>query len=198
MLIIAMFVLIIAWINYINLSTARSLTRAKEVGVRKVMGAFRRQLVKQFLMEFLLLNAFAAVISIIILQFTLPYFNDYTGLYINFTLWSNPVFWIGLTVLFFVGGILSGLYPALFLSSFKPISILKGKLLSSVKGRGVRKGLVGFQFASSVLLIICTFTVYQQVKYVQEQDLGIDVDQTLILKAQPYLPVSATKRTLKE
>ncbi len=182
MLIIAFFVLGIAWINYINLSTARSLTRAKEVGVRKVMGAFRYQLIKQFLTEFMLLNLIAAAISIMIMQIALPYFNAFTDMHISFTLWLSASFWAGFILLILTGGLLSGFYPAIFLSSFRPISILKGKLINSVKGRGLRKGLVGFQFASSVLLIICTLTVQQQLRYLQKKDLGIDVEQTLILK----------------
>ncbi|MEO1055032.1 MAG: ABC transporter permease, partial [Bacteroidota bacterium] len=181
--IIAVFIMIIAWINYINLATAKSLDRAREVGVRKVMGSFKSQLVKQFLMESFLLNAIAVVLALGIVLVALPYFNTLSGKTLTFALISTPEFWLTLTVLFILGGFLSGLYPAFVLSGFKPVSVLKGKFRASDKGNMLRKGLVIFQFFASVFLMVGTFTVYKQITYMRSQDLGVDIAKTLVLRS---------------
>lgn len=134
LLIVAAFILVIAWVNYINLSTARSVDRAKEVGIRKVMGSQAAQLVQQFLVESLLLNAMATIISLTLVQLSLPYFQQFTGIPIQFTWWNDSRFWLASVIFFIAGVFFSGMYPAIVLSSFKPVSVLKGKLRSGQEG----------------------------------------------------------------
>ncbi|MFC2111882.1 ABC transporter permease [Bacteroidota bacterium] len=179
---IALAVLIIAWVNYINMSSSRSLERAREVGIRKVVGAHRLQLIRQFLTEALLMNLLAAGISILIVALILPQFNQLTGRNLTMSLFGEPFFWAGLSALFLVGALLSGLYPAFILSSFKPVEVLKGKFSDSGKGYLLRKILVVFQFTASVAFISGTFFIYSQLKYMQNQDLGVNIDQTLVLR----------------
>ncbi|MCP4723465.1 MAG: FtsX-like permease family protein [bacterium] len=184
LVLIAFIILLIAWVNYINLSTAKSVTRAKEVGIRKVVGAYRIQLIKQFLVEFFLINIMAIMISVLFVIFILPVFNQFTGIPLEFTLWSIPVFWFVMGALFTFGALLAGIYPAFILSSFNPGSILKGSK-GSYKSRSLIKGMVVFQFASSVILIIGTITVYRQLVYMQEKDLGVEIEQTLVTRNSP-------------
>lgn len=181
LLIIALFIIVIAWINYINLSTAKSIERAKEVGIRKVMGSYKSQLMGQFMMESLLTNLFAVVLGIVIVLAALPIFGTLTGKEISFSLLKNSFFWVSITGLFLIGTFLSGLYPALVLSSFKPIMVLKGKLVKTKHGALLRQSLVVMQFAASVALIIGTFSVYRQLNFMREQELGVNIDQTLVL-----------------
>lgn len=181
--IIALVVLTIGWINYINLSTARSMERAKEIGIRKVVGAFRIQLVRQFLTESLLFNIAAVILAIITVHVFLPHFNQLTGTPLSFTLWSNAWLWLVLISMFVLGILLSGLYPAFVLSSFKPVAVLKGKLARSGKSGALRKCLVVFQFAASIILITGTMTVYRQISFMKAQDLGVNLDQTLVVRS---------------
>lgn len=180
--VIAVFVLLIAWINYINLSTARSMERAKEVGLRKVMGSFRTQLVRQFLMESSLVNIFAFVVAFALVLIALPYFNELAGRQIGFTLLQSPKFWLVLGGVLAIGILLSGLYPAFVLSGYMPVEVLKGKFRTSWRGLYLRKGLVVFQFVATVVLLVGTFTVYRQITFMRQQDLGVNIDQTLILR----------------
>jgi len=180
--IIAVFVLLIAWINYINLSTARSMERAKEVGLRKVMGSYRTQLVRQFLMESSLLNVFAFAIALLIVVIALPYFNELAGRQIGFTLLQSGQFWLALGGILILGILLSGLYPAFVLSGYMPVEVLKGKFRTSWRGLYLRKGLVVFQFVATVVLLVGTFTVYRQITFMRNQDLGININQTLVLR----------------
>ena len=182
LIIISFFIMFIAWINYINLSTAKSINRGTEVGVRKVLGADRPQLIRQFLFEFVFYNVIAAFVAIVSVIILLPYFNRFTGLYLEFTLWRSPIFWLAFTALVLTGSILAGIYPAIFLSSFKPAAILKSKTIGSIRGSLLRKGLAVFQFAISFALIISTFTIYKQLRYMNEKDLGVNIDQTLVIK----------------
>ncbi|QHT67037.1 FtsX-like permease family protein [Rhodocytophaga rosea] len=186
LLIIATFILILAWVNYINLSTARSIERAKEVGIRKVVGASRSQLIGQFMAESLVLNVLAAVFAMTLVQVALPYFNDFTGQQMPLTLWKESTFWLLFIGLFMAGTLFSGLYPAFALSSFQPVSVVKGKWRSSASGIMLRKSLVVFQFVISVLLITGTFTVYRQIDFMQNQDLGINIDQIMVVKS-PFI-----------
>jgi len=179
---IAFFIAVIAWVNYINLATARAVNRAKEVGIRKTVGSQRRQLVTQFLSESALLNAFALILAIIIVAIAIPGFNRLSGQQLSFSLFSERSFWIGLGALFIVGVLFSGLYPAFVLSGFKPIEVLKGKMTATSKGALLRKGLVVFQFTASLFLLIGTLTVYQQIQYMRKQSLGINIDQTLVVR----------------
>lgn len=180
--IIALFILIIAWVNYVNLATARSFKRANEVGVRKVVGAFKGQLISQFLIESLLLNVIAVLLALAIVALSWPYFSSLTGWNIPRDFFFQQEFWLLLLFLFIAGTFLSGSYPAIILSSFKPISVLKGKVIRSTHGNYLRKGLVIFQFSASVFLISGSLIVYQQLSYMKNKDLGIDIKETLVLK----------------
>ena len=179
---IALLVLIIAWVNYINLSCSRALERAREVGIRKVVGAHRRQLIRQFLSEALLMNLLAAGISILIVALILPYFNQLTGRNLSISLFGEPFFWVGLSILFLTGALLSGLYPAFVLSSFKAVEVVKGKFSTSGHGYLLRKILVVFQFTASIAFISGTILIYSQLRYMRNQDLGVNIDQTLVLE----------------
>ena len=180
--IIAFFILLIAWVNYINLSTAKSFERANEVGVRKVMGAEKGQLVKQFMAESLLINLLATAVAVLIVRLGWPNFADLAGRNIPIAYILDGEFWGLVVALFLVGAFLSGSYPALVLSSFKPVSVLKGKIIRTSGGNIMRKGLVIFQFASSVVLVCGTVIVYQQLNYMKNRDLGIDINQTLVIE----------------
>jgi putative ABC transport system permease protein len=182
LLIISLFIIVIAWINYINLSTARAVERAREVGVRKVMGSYRSQLIGQFLMESLLVNLFAVFLALILVFATLPLFNNLTGKQFSFSDFLDQNFWIGLAGLFLIGTFLSGLYPAFVLSSFKPIAVLKGRLTKSKHGAILRHSLVVLQFAASIALVVGTFSVYSQLNFMQKQELGVNINQTLVLR----------------
>lgn len=179
--IIALAVLSIAWINYINLSSSRALERAREVGIRKVVGAEKGQLIVQFLTESLWMNLLAAGISLMIVAISLPYFNQLTGRALSLTLFQDPLFWAGLTALFLMGALLAGLYPAFVLSSFKPVQVLKGKFSEHGRGFLMRKILVVFQFTASVALMAGTFLIHSQLRYMRNMDLGIDIDQKMVL-----------------
>lgn len=181
LLIIAVFIIVIAWINYINLSTARSVERAREVGVRKVMGSLRRQLIGQFLFESLLINALAVVMAFLLILLCLPLFNFITGKDLHFSLLKDPVFWTLLTGLFLIGTLLSGGYPAFVLSSFRPVAVLKGRLSKTGHGALLRQSLVVVQFIASVILMVGTFAVYRQLYFMQHQDLGVKIDQKLVI-----------------
>jgi putative ABC transport system permease protein len=179
---IAFFIVIIAWINYINLATARAISRAREVGIRKAIGSQRKQLVIQFLSESALLNGIALLLALILLIAAIPGFNALSGQQLSFSLLGTQSFWLGLTALFIAGVFFSGLYPAFVLSGFKPIEVLKGKMTSTSKGALLRKSLVVFQFAASLFLLIGTLLVYKQIQFMRQQSLGVNIDQTLVVK----------------
>jgi putative ABC transport system permease protein len=170
-------------VNYINLATARSFDRANEVGVRKVMGAVRNQLIYQFMTESFLVNLFAAIISVVSIWLAWPLFSELSGRSIPMDYLFQSDFWILLAALFSAGALLSGFYPAIVLSSFRPISVLKGKVMRTGHGSLLRKGLVIFQFSASVCLIVGSMVVYQQLKFMRGQDLGIDIVKTLVIKS---------------
>jgi putative ABC transport system permease protein len=180
--IVAVFILLIACINFMNLATARSTKRAKEVGVRKVIGAGRTTLVWQFAGEALLLTFLSVIAAVIIASLLLPAFNNLTAkqLALPFT---QPVFWVTLISLLLITGIISGSYPALFMSSLNPVRVLKGTLKFTWAATFFRKGLVGFQFALSLILIVCMIVIYQQVNYIQTKNLGYNRENLI------YLPI---------
>ena len=182
LIIVALFLMVIAWINYINLSTAKSLDRAREVGMRKISGANRRQLVWQFLSESILVNILSIILSIILISLLYTLFNQITGEMLDYSFIHNLGFWITIVFIFMVGAILSGAYPAFFLSSFKPASIIKGKFSQNQKGLLLRKILVIFQFTISLVLIAATLLVYKQITFMQKYDLGIDINNVLVLQ----------------
>ena len=173
--VISLFILLIAWVNYVNLSTARAVNRAKEVGLRKVVGAVKGQLIGQFLLEALLVNLVAALLALLVSELLLPYFNQLVGKVITSHVWNHPPFLRGLLIFFLLGTFVSGFYPALVLSGFRPVAVLKGKFRNSRSGTRLRKGLVVVQFAASVILIAATFIVFRQVQFMQGKDLGINV-----------------------
>jgi len=174
---IALFMLLVACINFINLSTAGASRRAKEVGIRKVAGSGKFQLIRQFLSESILIALFALLIGFIIVKLTLPAFNNISGKHLFFD--TKPIVAFILTGL--LVGLIAGIYPAFYLSSFKPIAVLKGKLTADKNSFGLRRSLVVFQFFISVTLIIGTIVVYQQMKFIQNKKLGYDKDQLLTL-----------------
>lgn len=188
---IAFFIVIIAWVNYINLATARAINRAREVGIRKAIGSYRIQLIVQFLSESAVLNGIAVLLALTIVLVSIPGFNAISGQNISFSLLSDSKFWLGLLGLFVIGVFFSGLYPAFVLSGFRPIDVLKGKLGSSKQGTLLRKSLVVFQFAASLFLLIGTLTVYRQIQYMRKQSLGINIDQTLIIPP-PIVGIDST------
>ncbi|NVJ47998.1 MAG: ABC transporter permease [Cytophagia bacterium] len=184
---ISFFIIIIAWVNYINLATAKSMERAREVGLRKVLGSLRGQLIRQFLTESFLINLLAVILAFGIVVLALPSFARLADQPMTLELFTQQGFWIGLGSLFLIGTFLSGLYPAMVLSSYKPVDTLKGGTVSSSRGAWLRKGLVVFQFMASVGLIIGTYTVYEQISFMRNQDLGIDIDQTLVINGPSVL-----------
>lgn len=188
---IAFFIIVIAWVNYINLATARAISRAREVGVRKAIGSRRQQLIVQFLSESALLNACALILALLLMLIAIPAFNKLSGQQLSFSLLIKSNFWIGLGGLFIMGVFFSGLYPAFVLSGFRPIDVLKGQLISTAKGALLRKGLVVFQFAASLFLLIGTITVYRQIQFMRQQSLGINIDQTLVV-TPPEVGIDST------
>ena len=188
---IAFFIVIIAWINYINLATARAINRAREVGIRKTIGSHRSQLIMQFLAESALLNFFAVILALAIVSVAIPGFNRLSGQQLSFSLFADIRFWAGLISLLLLGTLFSGVYPAFVLSGFRPIEVLKGKMTASRKGVLLRKGLVVFQFAASLFLLIGTLLVYRQIQFMRKQSLGVNIDQTLVVRP-PIVRIDST------
>ena len=181
LLCVAFFIIAIAWINYVNLATARAVGRAKEVGVRKAVGSYRAQLISQFLIESALLNFLAVVVACFGIVAALPLFNQFTGQQLNYSFVVSSRFWLGLGTMYVIGTLLSGAYPAFVLSNFNPVSVLKNGLSSFREGVFLRKSLVVVQFSASVFLLVGTITVFRQLQFMRNQNLGIDIGQTLVL-----------------
>jgi putative ABC transport system permease protein len=179
---ISFFIIVIAWVNYSNLATARSLERAKEVGVRKVLGALRTDLITQFLTESLLLNLFAFIIGIFAAYLLTPAFNQLIGSTNAGKLQLPFDYLLIFASLFLLGTLVSGLYPAFVLSGYHPVTVLKGLFKNTSKGLVLRKSLIIGQFATSIILIAGTLIVYQQVQYMRNQQLGVNINQTLVLQ----------------
>ncbi len=175
---VAVFILLIACINFMNLATARAVKRSKEVGVRKVVGAQRYSIIFQFMAESMGMVFMALAIALLLVYLLTPYFNDLTGKKI-FLDYRQPYIVFGLLSILFVAGITSGSYPAFFLSSFRPAAVLKGKLTGALGGSALRRVLVVFQFSLSVALIVCALVVYQQMNYIHTKNLGYDRENTL-------------------
>lgn len=181
LLIIAFFILLIAWINYINLATARSMERAREVGIRKVVGAQRQGLILQFVLESLLLNVVAALLAILLVGDQLLFFAQLLGHPLEFSFYGQHLLW-GILALFFIAGVvLSSIYPAWVLSAHQPIAVLKGRLSRGRSTFSSRKALIIFQFAASIVLITMTAAIYQQINFMRSKSLGVNIDQTLIV-----------------
>ena len=192
---IAIFIVCIAWINYINLATARSVERAREVGVRKLLGALRINLIKQFLAESIVMNLLSLVLSFTLFFILLHPFDAFTGRdnYTGVALTAN--YWLIFLALFVFGTLLSGLYPAFVLSGFKPVIVLKGAFKNTSSGLLLRKSLIVTQFIISVVLIAGTIIVYQQVRYMRNQSIGANINQTIVLKGSQTLSDSLYQNT---
>jgi putative ABC transport system permease protein len=178
---VGLFILIIASINYMNLSTARSAGRAREVGIRKVLGSFRSQLIRQFLTESMMLSLVSLVLALGLVRLALPFFNGLSGKALTMAHLGYPAMVVALVSVAIFVGILAGSYSAFFISAFQPVNVLKGQLKSGVKTGWLRSGLVVFQFAASIILIIGTFVVYNQLHYIQNKKLGYEKEQVILL-----------------
>jgi putative ABC transport system permease protein len=180
---VALLVIFIAMLNYINLATSKSLDRAKEVGIRKVTGSTVGQLRLQFFTESILINGFAGIFALALMTLAQPAFKNMSGLPGSFSFYNDPLFWwiFGTTVI--AGGLLAGSFPAIILSSFQPIQVLKGKFSTSNGGVILRQSLVVVQFAITIFLLIQTFAADQQLRYMRQKDLGVDIEQTVVVRA---------------
>jgi putative ABC transport system permease protein len=185
--VIAVFILLMACINFMNLATAQSSKRALEVGMRKVIGALRRQIIRQFLGEAVIIAFFALFLALIFVEATLPYFNQYTGKSLVLLSRANAPLILTLLLIALGTGFVAGSYPSLFLSAFKPVQALKSKYSSQNKGGGIRKTLIVVQFAISVGLIVCTLLVSSQLRFIQKRDLGLDRDHVVMAYVYPVL-----------
>lgn len=194
--IIAVFILLIACINFINLTTARSVERAKEVGIRKAIGALKLQIAKQFIGESVIISLIAFIISVLLSAMALPLFNQLAGKQISNSILNNPFHIPGLLILSAGIGIIAGFYPSLVLSSYKPVSVLKGRFATGTKGLLLRKGLVVFQFTISIILIAGTIIVYTQLNYMRSQNLGFSKDQEIIINTSFDKNKDAFKQSL--
>ena len=188
---IALLILLIACVNFMNLSTARSSNRAKEVGVRKVLGSLKKNLVQQFLTESVLISLIALVFAFAISWLLLPYFNELSGKTIHLASLFHPSMIISLFALMLIVGLLAGSYPAFFLSSFQPIAVLKGKLSAGFKRSWLRNALVVFQFVISIVLIFGTIVIYNQLNYIHNKDIGFNRNQVLTINHTSALGTQA-------
>ena len=178
---ITVFIILLACINFMNLSTARAANRAKEVGVRKTIGGMRSKLVAQFLMESYMYTIIAVVLGLAFVSLSLNLFNVATAKNISFYSLFNPAFIAGIIGFTVLIGLIAGSYPAFYLTSFKPVEVLKGKVRAGMKSSGIRNGLVVFQFFISIGLIFATIMVYQQLRFVQQQNLGFNKENIINL-----------------
>ncbi len=180
---IAFIILILSWLNYINLSTTKSLERAKEIGIRKVVGAQKLQLVSQSLIESIILNVSAIILSILIAFIVLPFYNSFTGK--TLTLSLGDVFdLLPIIGVILFGMVLAGLYPAILLSKYTPSKVLKGKIQTSSTGLQIRKGLIIAQFLATIILLVGTIVVTKQINFMQEQPIGSDLDNVIAIKGE--------------
>lgn len=189
--IVAIFILVIACINFMNLTTARSIKRSREIGIRKVVGAVKIALIKQFMGEALLLTFFALIIALLMSALLLPVFNQITGKSIAFPV-TNSTFWITTLLLGIFTGMTAGIYPSLFLSAFQPIRVLKGQLKFGRNATWFRKGLVVFQFILSTVLIFGMIVISRQIRYIQTKDLGYSRENLV------YIPIEGEYKTRYE
>lgn len=177
----ALFILLIACVNFMNLSTARSSGRAKEVGVRKALGSLKSNLISQFLTESILVSFLSLILALVLVVLVLPYFNHLSGKTMSLHLQQRPGLLLGLLGLALGVGLLAGAYPAFYLSSFKPIKVLKGIMSTGFKTGWLRSILVVFQFSISIFLIVGTVVIYNQLQFIRHKDIGFDRDQVLVL-----------------
>ncbi|MFC4874368.1 ABC transporter permease [Negadavirga shengliensis] len=183
---VAVFVLIIAWINAINLSTARSLDRTKEIGVRKVIGSGKNEIIKQFLTESLVSNFLALVLACILVQLFYTYYAPYIGMSSSSYLMEAPFFWLAALLMLLMGSFVSGLYPAFVISSFKPVNAIKGNFSNAPTAPvfNIRNGLVVFQFVISIFLIAAALLVSKQLNFMKSGNLGLNLESALVVNTQ--------------
>lgn len=181
---VAALILLLAAINYMNLATARAASRAREVGLRKVVGANRMQLGAQFLSESLLLSIAALFVSLALIQVMLPAFNELSGKKLSFSIFADPAIFFGILGITLITGLISGIYPAVVLSSFQPALVLKGRIRSGSKGTWMRKILVTFQLIISVTMITGTIVIYNQLNFMRNADLGFDKENIMVIDIQ--------------
>ncbi|MBS1661954.1 MAG: ABC transporter permease, partial [Bacteroidetes bacterium] len=198
--VVAVFMLLIACINFMNLSTAGASKRSREVGIRKVLGSRKLELIRQFLTESLLLTALSMLLALGLVSLSLPFFNQLTGLQLRLSFTASPWLLPGLLALGLTTGLLAGSYPAFFLSAFKPVLVLKNRTAGSRSSSGLRSGLVVFQFFISTCLIVGTTIVYQQLSYIRHKKLGYDRDQVVVVQENWWLGknVDEFRRELKQ
>lgn len=194
-IVISIFILAIAWINYINLSTARAMERAREVGIKKALGVFRKQLITQFVVESVLVNLIGVTVAVLVAIGLLPVLEGIVGKELSFD-FSDYRLWLILLAMFVVGSLVSGAYPAFVLSSFNTVEVIKGKVESVTGGFSLRKVLVVFQFAASLILIAGTFAIYRQVMYMQNQDKGLTMEQMLVVNGPKVIEGDNRKERL--
>ncbi len=197
---ISILIVLIAAINFMNLATAQATRRAKEVGIKKVGGSTRGMLISQFLSESFILAFLALILALIIIWLTLPYFNNLLGTQLKLNLLSQWYTIPGLILFTIIAGFLSGTYPAFFLSSFNPVEVLKGNVKGSMRNGGIRRVLVVFQFAVSVLLITATSVMYRQIFFMLNKDVGFNKEQMLVINRAQSLEnrIEAFKTTVRE
>jgi putative ABC transport system permease protein len=181
-LVVAVFILLVACVNFMNLTTAKSAARAKEVGLRKVVGSSRSNLVKQFLGESIIISFIALVLAIVIVESLLPAYSNFIGRQLEIRYFDNFIVIPSLIALALLVGLLSGSYPAFFISAFKPVSVLKGKLKEGAKSSWLRNTLVIFQYSISIILIIGTIVIYKQLNFIQNEKLGFDKEHVIVIK----------------
>lgn len=179
---IAFFILVIACINFMNLTTAQSLKRAREVGVRKVVGSKRSHLVFQFLSESVLISLIALILATLLLSAVVPKFNEISGKYIVLNPLENVTVILAFLAITVAVGLIAGLYPAFFLSKFNPTVVLRGSFATTASGQNLRKGLVVFQFAIAFIIMVGTYVVHNQLEYMRTKDMGFNREQTLIVR----------------
>ncbi|MBC8403317.1 MAG: ABC transporter permease [Candidatus Marinimicrobia bacterium] len=198
--VIAIFILIIACINFMNLATARSANRSREVGVRKTLGSTKSQLIQQFLTEAIILTTISFVIAVILVQLVLPAYNNLVGLELRLGLFSDALVLPSLIILILLVGTISGSYPAFFLSSFNPVKVLKGSGQSGSRNSWLRSGLVIFQFTISITLFTGTMVVYNQLNYIQNKDLGYNKENVVIVEKTDDIgqQIQAFKQDLRQ
>lgn len=179
---IALFIIILACVNFMNLSTAQSVTRAKEVGIRKVLGSLKKQLIRQFLTEAMLYSFISTIFALGLVAILLPFFDAITGKTLSFISIFNTGIGVFILLLAIITGLLAGSYPAFYLTSFNPVAVLKGGVFKkNISGLLIRNGLVVFQFTVSIALIICTIILFQQLQFTQTKDLGLKKDNVIII-----------------
>jgi putative ABC transport system permease protein len=193
---ISILIFVIACINFINLATARSNERAKEVGVRKALGSYKRQLVFQFLSESFIVSFVGVSLAALLIILSLPHFNLLTGKNLQIVFNAQTAF--GLAALIIVLSLMAGLYPSFVLSSFKPVNVLKGNFTATPKGTWLRSGLVVFQFWISISLVICTLIMQQQTTFLSQKDLGYDREALLVIEGDFHMRPDFTRSLVKE